>query len=410
MQTIEAKRIKTFREFLDQRDKRISVLYGGAGSGKSYSIAQLFVRRLFEEQDVRMLVIRKTLPALRITAYRLILDLLHEYALPFAHNKSEMLLKNGNSEILFKSLDDPEKIKSYEANYVWIEEATEITYQDFMQLNLRTRRKNEENINQIYLSFNPVSRYHWLNMELIEHNRNDIAIHHSTYQDNPFLAPEYIAELEALITQDENFYKIYTLGEFGELHNVIYNNYVIETFTKHSALDTYYGLDFGYNNESALIEVQERDNEFYLSERLYQTKLTNTDLIEKLKTLVSDNAIIYADSAEPARIEEIARAGFDIRPAQKNVIDGIDYVKAHRLHIHTESANLIDEIRAYKYKEDKNGVVKEEPVKFRDHCLDSARYAIYTARHKSGPSAGTDMMTAHARKIPGFGIKRMPHM
>jgi phage terminase large subunit len=376
MKTIRVKRLPTFYRFLDKRDKRINVIYGGAGSGKSYSIAQLFIRRLYEEEDIRMLVLRKTLPALRITAYRLIQDILKEYGLPFELNKSEMIIKVGSSEILFKSLDDPEKIKSYEGNYLWIEEATEISYEDFTQLNLRLRRKNKNGINQMYLTFNPISRFHWLNTELIEGAREDIAVHHSTYIDNPFLTAEYIAELEGLT--DENFYKIYTRGEFGELRNVIYSNYVVEDLSKIVPEEIIYGIDFGWNNENAIIEVGIKDNEYYLTERLYATQLTNNDLIEKMKTIINPSVTIYADSAEPARIEEIARAGFDIHAANKNVLDGIDHMKSHTLHIDPNSTNLINEIRAYKYKEDRNGNVKEEPVKFRDHLLDAARYSVYT--------------------------------
>ena len=376
MRTITAKRLLTFHKFLDKRDKRINVIYGGAGSGKSYSIAQLFIRRLYEEENIRMLVLRKTLPALRITAYRLVQDILKEYELPFKLNKSEMIIKVGSSEILFKSLDDPEKIKSYEGNYLWIEEATEVNYEDFIQLNLRLRRKNKDNINQMYLTFNPISRFHWLNMQLIEGSREDIAIHHSTYKDNPFLTPEYIAELEGLT--DENFYKIYTRGEFGELRNVIYSNYVVKDISKIVPEEIIYGIDFGWNNENAIIEIAIKDNEYYLTERLYATQLTNNDLIEKMNTIIKPSVTIYADSAEPARIEEIARAGFDIYAANKNVLDGIDHVKSHKLHIDKNSVNLINEIRAYKYKEDRDGNVKEDPVKFRDHLLDALRYSTYT--------------------------------
>lgn len=376
MKTIRVKRLPTFSKFLDKRDKRINVIYGGAGSGKSYSIAQLFIRRLYEEENMRMLILRKTLPALRITAYRLVQDILKEYELPYELNKSEMIIKVGSSEILFKSLDDPEKIKSYEANYLWIEEATEVSYEDYIQLNLRLRRKNKSNINQMYLTFNPISRFHWLNMQLIESTREDIVIHHSTYKDNPFLTAEYIAELEGLT--DENFYKIYTQGEFGELRNVIYSNYVIEDISKIISEEIIYGIDFGWNNENAIIEIGIKDNEYYLTERLYATQLTNNDLIEKMNTIIKPSTTIYADSAEPARIEEIARAGYDIYAANKNVLDGIDHIKSHKLHIDKNSVNLINEIRAYKYKEDRNGNVKEEPVKFRDHLLDALRYGTYT--------------------------------
>jgi phage terminase large subunit len=377
MKTIRPKRLSRFRKFLyDDRTKRINVIYGGAGSGKSYSVAQLFIRRLYEENDIRMLVLRKTLPALRITAYQLIRDVLREYNLPFALNKSEMLIRNDTNEILFKSLDDPEKIKSYEGNYLWIEEATEITYTDFTQLNLRLRRKNSEHINQMYLTFNPISRFHWLNTQLIENSREDIAIHHSTYKDNPFLSKEYIAELEGLT--DENFYKIYTLGEFGELKNIIFSNYVVEDFNTTEFKEKMYGIDFGYNNENAIIEVGIKDNEYYLSERLYETHMTNQDLIEKLKEIIKPrNSTIIADSAEPARIDEIKRAGFDIHPADKSVKDGIDFIKSQKLHVNKDSINLINELRGYKYKEDKDGNVLEDPVKFRDHLMDAMRYCMY---------------------------------
>ena len=407
MKIIRPKRLSRFRKFLyDDQTKRINVIYGGAGSGKSYSVAQLFIRRLYEENDIRMLVLRKTLPALRITAYQLIRDLLREYDLPFSLNKSEMLIRNGTSEILFKSLDDPEKIKSYEGNYLWIEEATEITYTDFTQLNLRLRRKNLEHINQMYLTFNPISRFHWLNTQLIESTREDIAIHHSTYKDNPFLSKDYIAELEGLT--DENFYKIYTLGEFGELKNIIYSNYVVEDLTNVDYDTVIYGVDFGYNNPNALIEVGIKDDEYYLSERLYETHMTNQDLIIKLRTLIRQDRTIYADTAEPARIDEIRRAGFDIHPADKSVKDGIDLIKSKKIHVDRNSANLISELRGYKYKEDKNGNVLEDPVKFRDHLIDAMRYAMYSLRGGDICAVPANMMSAPSSKVPGFGTSEVP--
>ena len=381
MKEIRIKFLPAFRTFVNNRSKRINTIYGGAGSGKSFSIAQLFIRRLYEEDNIRMLVLRKTLPALRITAYQLIRDLLREYDLPFTLNKSEMLIRNGTNEILFKSLDDPEKIKSYEGNYLWIEEATEISYEDFTQLNLRLRRKNTEHINQMYLTFNPISRFHWINMQLIESISEDIAIHHSTYKDNPFLSKEYITELEGLT--DENYYKIYTLGEFGELKNIIYSNYIVEDFSLMGFKEKIYGVDFGYNNPNAVIEAGIKDNEYYLSERLYETHMTNQDLIVKLKEIIKPrNSTIIADSAEPARIDEIKRAGFDIHPASKSVKDGIDHIKSQKLHINKNSINLISELRGYKYKEDKDGNILEDQVKFRDHLTDAMRYAIYRPKIK----------------------------
>ena len=372
-------RLATFHEFFQSnQNKRLLAVYGGAGSGKSVATAQHIVYLLLTQPDIRILIIRKTLPALRITAYRLILDILYQMQVPFYLNKSELVIRFNNSEILFKGLDDPEKIKSYEANYVWCEEATEITKEDFLQLNLRMRRANAAGINQMFLTFNPIDAYHWLITDVVQGHRDDAAIHHSTYKDNiRFLSPEYISELENLINQDQNYYRIYALGEPGVLENVIYRNYeIVDDYP--AAGDQYFGLDFGFNNPSALVQVTERDQQIYIRELLYKSGLTNADLISILREILPDGALIYADAAEPARIQEIRNAGYNIHPADKSVLDGIDAVKRRRLFIHQDSQNLIAEIRGYSYRTDKNGRVLEEPVKFRDHAMDALRYAIHS--------------------------------
>ncbi len=368
--------------FLNNTEKRINAIFGGAGSGKSWTIAQfLLLRKLYGEKDKQILVIRKTLPSLRITTYKLVLDLLEEYNLPHRLNKSEMTISVGNNQMLFKSLDDPEKIKSYEGNYVWVEEATEISHKDFLQLDLRLRRRTDT-MNQMFLSFNPIDQFHWLNIKLLGGEREDLADNWTTYKDNPFLDFDPIKVLENLKGEDENYYRIYALGKWGILQNIIYSNYEIIDEWPESFDETIYGLDFGFNNPTALVEIGVKDQEYYERELLYESGLTGSDLIRKLEDLIEDrSADIYADSEAPDRIVEIAREGFNIHKSRKgkgSVKDGIDFVKRHKLHIHRDSVNLIKEKRSYKYKEDKDGRVMEEPVKFRDHAMDAERYALYT--------------------------------
>lgn len=365
-------------KWLSETESRINLLCGGAGSSKSYSVAQWIIKKSYEEQNKRILVTRKTLPSLRITAYRLILDLLQQYGLPYNLNKSELVITTPTrSEILFKSLDEPEKIKSAEFNYIWIEEATEITIDDYRQLNLRLRRQNNQ-INQMFLSFNPISRLNWIYTELVTKPDNDLAIHRSTYKDNPFLACEYIREIEDLINQDMNYYRVYALGEWGVLENIIYMNYDIIKQVPGNPDDVIYGVDFGFNNPSTIVKIVIKDNEYYIEEKLYESGLTNSQLIQHMNTLVDNGCLIYADSAEPARIEEICNNGFVCMPAEKDVQDGIDFCKRHHLHISEQSPNLIKELQGYKWKEDKDGNVLDEPVKFNDHLMDAMRYALYT--------------------------------
>jgi len=384
--------IRKYYDFFNQTPpKRVNLLYGGAGSAKSYSIAQHFIRKFYEEKNKRFLVIRKTLPALRITAYKLVTDLITEYGLPKNLNKSEMLLTYGDNEMLFKGLDDPEKIKSYESNYIWVEEMTDITIDDFRQLMLRLRRKTD-GVNQFFGSFNPISELHWIKRKLFKGMPN-VAILHTTYKDNPFLDPEYIKEIEDLKNQDENYYRIYALGEWGMLKTIIYTNYEVIDYkdypTYEEADEVIYGMDFGYNNPSAIIEIIIKDGVYYEKELLYETGLTNQDLIARAEKLIPDkNKEIYADSAEPDRIKEFQNAGFNIFPSDKgkgSVKDGIDFVKRQKIKITNDSPHLIKEKQSYKYKEDKDGNVLDEPVKFADHLMSAERYAIKTHANKTYP-------------------------
>lgn len=363
--------------FVNNRDKEVLISYGGAGSGKSFSTAQSIILRALEEGNKRILITRKTLPALRVSCLQLMKDLLNEYEIPYELNKSELEMKVGNNQILFKSLDNPEKIKSSEFNYIWAEEATELTHQDYLQLRLRLRRKNDLK-NQLIMTLNPIDQFHWIRAQVLDAPNREIASLQSNYKMNSFLSKEYIEQLEGLAEIDENYYRIYALGEWGVLQNLIYSNWDVVNDIPENYDEIIYGLDFGYVNPTALLEIRIKENEIWVKELIYQTHLTNSDLIELLKNKVERNSFIYADSAEPQRIEEIHKANFNIFPADKNVKFGINKVKQYKIHILEDSINLIKEIRSYKWKEDKEGRTLEEPVKFNDHALDAMRYAIDT--------------------------------
>jgi len=327
------------------------------------------------------------MPALKLTAYKTIVDLLKEYKIydKVNHNKSENTIKYKNNFMAFLSVDDPDKIKSTEWNYIWLEEANQFTWQDFIILSTRLSGKTTKDYpNRMFFSINPDDENGWINEKIIldpksAYHKNSIVIN-STYLDNPFLEKEYIDDLKNLKLVDPRYWRIFGLGLWGKLDTLIYNAYLMGQWPE-SFDETIYGLDFGFNNQTALLEINEKDQEFYLREKLYETKLTNTDLIERLKILIPEEVrhrSIYADSAEPARIEEIQQAGFNIFPADKSVKDGIDFCKAQKIYTLAENVNLIEERKKYGYKKDKNDNVSDDPVKFRDHLMDAKRYGIYT--------------------------------
>ena len=209
-------------KWLVEESGRINLLKGGAGSSKSYSVAQyIILNKLCKHTDRVILIVRKTLPALRRTAMKLMLDLLDEYEIPYTFNKTDLILNCRGNLVYFLSLDDPEKIKSMEANDIWVEEATEITLEDYRQLKLRMRRKGVNN--QMFLSFNPIDGSHWLKTEIAD--KGIAKINNSTHLDNVFLDEVYRNEIKNLINEDENYYRIYALGEWGILENLIYTSW-----------------------------------------------------------------------------------------------------------------------------------------------------------------------------------------
>lgn len=367
---------------------RYLVLYGGAGSGKSVFAAQKILVRILTEQPHRFLVVRKVARTLRFSVFSLFQDLIAQWSLSplFKINKSDMTITctNGN-QIIFAGLDDVEKLKSIAGiTGIWIEEANELEERDFHQLDLRLRGPTKH-YKQIILTFNPISALHWLKKVFFDFKKENAAVVKSTYKDNKFIDSEYIKVLEDLENQDETYYKIYALGEWGVLGNLVFTNYVIEDIplNDESYNAIYYGLDFGYNDPSALIKIGWKDSEIYVLDEIYERHLTNTELIKLCESRVDKRFLIIADSAEPDRIQEFKKAGFKILPCTKgkdSVKFGIDWLKRRKIHIHPSCVNTIKEIQTYKYREDKDGNVLDEPVDFNNHAMDALRYATEPLR------------------------------
>lgn len=360
-------------------EHRYLILYGGAGSGKSVFAAQKMLMRAMSEEGHRILITRKVAKTLRASTYQLLIDLLDQYDLrPLCHVRSSEMhitLPNG-SELLHAGLDDVEKLKSIQGiTSIWVEEASEITEAEFMQLDLRLRG-DTPGYKQIILTFNPISYLLWHKRRWIDQQDPDALVLRTTYLDNRFLDDAYTKVLTTL--QDDGHRAVYERGEWGRpLHGLIYPE---PTLIDTPPPEPVYGLDFGYNNPTALIACSLLDgDQLHVDERLYQSHLTNTDLIERLKELIPDpSSPIYADSAEPQRIEEIARAGFNVHPADKDVRMGIDSVKARSMHVTRSSVNLMRELDTYKWSEDRGGNILDKPVKWMDHLCDALRYAVHS--------------------------------
>lgn len=385
----------TYRPLLNDRSRYL-VLQGGSSSGKSHFITQKIILRCLCPELQGFLCLRTSNPTARRSIWQEFLKRLVEYELydkVKIHETDMKITFPDGTFIICSGLDDPQKIKSIVGiTSCWLEEAIEFTFNEFLEINRRMRAVRHT-YKQTILSYNPDDFYHWTKElffdEITEKNqryRKNATIIITTIEDNLYATKEDRAELDAYRDQDDAQYQIYRLGQFAMLRHLIYGNYDVipESEFPSSFDEVIYGLDFGYENPSALLFIGFKDQQIYEKELLYEKHLTNSQLIDRMNVLIlSKNDNIYADSAEPDRIKEISNAGFNIREAKKDVQDGIDCVLRYRPKIANSSENHLREKRTYKRKEDKNGNVLEEPLP-NFHLQDCERYALYTHLNPRG--------------------------
>lgn len=212
--------------------QRFIVCKGGGGSGKSFGIAQILVYRMVAEKGHKMLVIRKVDNTLRDSCFALIKEVIFTYGVEdlFNINKSEMTITNkyNGNIMLFKGLQDPEKIKSINGiTDIWIEEATELEVGDFRQLNIRLRTRSTYPL-QMFITFNPVSITHWLKAEFWDTKKENATLIETTYLDNKFLIQEAKDVLESFKDTDPYYYSVYALGNWGITGQTVFPAQIVQ--------------------------------------------------------------------------------------------------------------------------------------------------------------------------------------
>ncbi len=337
------------------------------------------ITKAFEETGNTFTVLRKSLPDLKASAMRDFFNILEKHNLysEKLHNKTDHNYWLNGNRFEFIGLDQPTKVRSRRRQYLWMNESSEFTLEDYRQLSMRTEK-------QIFLDFNPSEEYSWIYDEVL--TRDDCELLISTYRDNPFLPRDLVKEIEGYKDKDPNYWRVYGLGERGVSMTKIYTHWKYCDKMPEGG-EKIFGMDYGYNHPTTLVEVRLKDNAIYADEKIYQRFLTNTDRIKLMKDLVEAGELtyedyIYADSAEPEFIAEMQSEGFNIIGAAKeegSVRAGIDEIKKRDFYITKRSVNGAKEAKIYSWKTKGGEVVgKEEPIKIKDDFLDSVRYAVYT--------------------------------
>lgn len=391
-----------FKE-VDQSRKRYIVMKGSAGSGKSVDTAQNYILRLMQDKGRNLVAMRKsditnrdsTFAELTGALYRMFGDQAEKY---WQIHKSPLQLTcrhNGN-KIIFRGMNDDkqrEKLKSItfqkgKLTDVWLEEATEFTQADLEIIDDRLRGELPPGqFYQIRMTFNPVSKNHWIKKVFFDIADPNVLTHQSTYMGNRFIDDAYRARMERRKIVDPEGYRIYGLGEWGEVGGLILSNYVIEEFDTSPERFDYMvnAQDFGFNHANALGEVGFKDGELYLCREIYEFEKDTSELIKIADEKgIRKDIKMWCDSAEPDRIKMWKKAGYRALPVKKHpnsVKAQIDHLKQHRIHIHPSCVNTIKEIQQWKWqKNEKTGEYTDEPVPFQDDAMAMLRYSIEDER------------------------------
>lgn len=311
---------------------RFLISYGGAGSGKSFSVAQKIFLRLIQEENHRILVARKVAKTLRVSVFQLFKDIISESGLwdSFKINKTDMTItfEPTGSQLLFFGLDDIEKLKSIQGiTSIWVEEASECDENDVAELNRRLRGHTAY-YKQIILTFNPISHLHWLKSRFFDNPASTAAIYHSTYKNNAAIDDEYKAEIEDIKNYDIQQYNIYALGEWGVLNNnIVYHNFKPAQHYTGLLVDDFdvlhIGIDFNVGG-CAVVVCGIRDNKVHVLELAapYDTDAIVTHLIRyKGKEMV-----LYPDAsgdnrtanAPQSSVQILKNAGYRVDAPQAN--------------------------------------------------------------------------------------------
>lgn len=395
-QRIRIQSNKAFSE-VHRSKKRYIALKGSAGSGKSVDTAQQYLIRLLKDKGRNLVCIRKsdvtnrdsTYAELTGAIYRLGLDKYFECRL----SPLQIRCINGNM-IIFRGVNDEkqrEKLKSItfqkgKLTDVWIEEATELTQSDFEIIDDRLRGNLPSGqFYQIKMTFNPVNKNHWIKKQFFDRQDENTLTCHSSYLDNRFIDDAYKARMQRRKEVDPDGYRIYGLGDWGEIGGLVLKNWEVADVSQNANDydDVAIGQDFGFNHANAVLQLAIKDDDIYILKEIYVYEKDTSEIID-IADKMDLVGKMWCDSAEPDRIKTWKKAGYKAEGVTKEKTTGqkyqatqIDWLKRRKIYIHPSCVNTMREIEQWKWKRDEqSGKYLDEPVPFFDDAMAALRYGV----------------------------------
>ena len=372
------------------------------GSGKSVDTAQKYILRLMQDKGRNLVAMRKsditnrdsTFAELTGSLFRMFGGQYDRYW-NIKQSPLQLTCKANGNQIIFRGMNDErqrEKLKSItfqkgKLTDVWLEEATEFTQADLEIIDDRLRGELPAGqFYQIRMTFNPVNKNHWIKKVFFDIPDKNVLTHHSTYLMNRFIDEAYKARMERRKLVDPEGYRIYGLGEWGEIGGLILHNWEVAEVSQNlnDYDDIAIGQDFGFNHANAILLLGMRDDNIYILDEIYLFEKDTSEIIqEAIAHAIPTKRQMWCDSAEPDRIKMWQKGGYNrARGVDKGGSSGsvkaqIDWLKQRKIYVHPHCTNTIKELQQWKWKKDeKTGEYLDEPVPFQDDAMAALRYGV----------------------------------
>lgn len=370
-------KITTATKKIASLNKRIRAVPGGTSAGKTISILQVLIDLAQRDKTPTLTsVVSESFPHLKRGAIRDFISILEVqgYFKPERWNKTDFIYTfETGSKLEFFSADQAGKVRGPRRDRLFLNEANNISFETFEQLEVRTKEF-------IIMDWNPSNEF-WYYTE-VKASRDDVEELTLTYKDNEALSQEIVSAIEQRMNR-KGWWQVFGLGQLGVVEGRIYKDWIIIDEVPEEARLERRGLDYGYSNDpTAVVDVYRYNGGYVFDEVLYRKGMSNKQIADVL--LMLDSCIVVADSAEPKSNDEIRSYGIDLIPATKgpgSVNQGIQLIQSVPIWVTKRSVNLINEYRNYLWMVDKRGSVLNVPEGGNDHCV-SGETLVYTTRGK----------------------------
>lgn len=394
--------------------RRIKAVAGGTSAGKTISIEQILIDLAQTDSTPTLTsIVSESFPHLKRGSMRDFINIMQDagYYKDSRWNRTDYIYTfESGSRIEFFSADQPSKVRGPRRDRLFINEANNVPYEAYDQLEVRTAQ-------DIWLDWNPTNEF-WFYDQVLPHRPNDVDFITLTYKDNEALSPSIIQSIESH-KHNKSWWSVYGLGQLGDVEGKIYREWMEIDQIPHEARLVRRGLDFGYSNDpSALVDIYYYNGGYIFDEIIYQKGMSNKQLADHILNLPDPQTLVIADSAEPKSIDELKVYGLNVIATTKgagSINQGIQYVQDQRVSYTKRSVNLKKEYRNYMWKKDPlTEKVLNIPQDVWNHAMDALRYAIQSlVRHTTQGAAVVDARRANelpqhpvyaGNEMKGFGV------